>query len=108
MQLAKQIVYKEMFLSLEELESVGNEAGGVIDFLVMRHAHKVVGVNASTFSVSLQEYRALDGVPPNDTWLVKIPPKAARRARRRKKAAVRRPERRATRMLFSGAVGTVL
>jgi hypothetical protein len=38
-----------------------------------REAAKVVGVNLSTFSTSLDEYRAIDGRPADNTLMVKIP-----------------------------------
>ena len=63
-------MYKEMFLTEGDLAGVRNEQSGLIDFLVMRKAAKLVGIGVSTFSFYLAELRLMDGVPPVDTELL--------------------------------------
>lgn len=70
MQLASNIVYKEMFLTEGDLADVRNEQSGLVDFLVMRKAAKLVGIGVSTFSFYLTELRLMDGLPPADTELL--------------------------------------
>jgi hypothetical protein len=41
----------------------------------MRQAHKDVGVNSIPFSLSLADARSSDGLPPEDTQSVGIPPR---------------------------------
>jgi hypothetical protein len=69
-QLASHIVYKEMYLSPEDLAGVRNEQSGLVDMLVMRQATKLVGIGVSTFSFFLYELRLMDGRHPADTELL--------------------------------------
>jgi hypothetical protein len=70
MQFASKVVHKEMYLTPEDLASMSNEQSGLIDFLVLRQATKVVGISVSTFSFYLREVRLMDGRHPSDTVLM--------------------------------------
>jgi hypothetical protein len=70
MQFGSSIVYKEMFLTEEDLASVTNEQSGLIDMLVMRKATKFVGISVSTFSFFISELRLIDGRDPEDTHML--------------------------------------
>jgi hypothetical protein len=73
-QLASQLLFKELFIKGSELEALGNDASGAVDFIVMRTASKIVGVDKSSFSRALKEYRELlDRRPETDSMLVHIP-----------------------------------
>jgi hypothetical protein len=70
MQFASRIIYKEMFLTEEDLAKVTNEQSGLIDMLVMRKAKKFVGISVSTFSFFISELRLMDGRDPEDTHML--------------------------------------
>lgn len=64
------VVTKDALLPLEVLQDLGNEANGVLDFLVLMRTTKLVGFLGSTFSQQLRLYRSLAGMNPNTTVLV--------------------------------------
>ena len=64
------MVPKDALLPLEVLQDLGNEANGVLDFLVLMRTTKLVGFLGSTFSQQLRLYRSLAGMNPNATVLV--------------------------------------
>lgn len=70
--LASKVVYKELYLTAADLDGVSNEQSGLIDFLVMRRAHKLIGIGVSTFSFYLYELRLMDGHAPADTELLML------------------------------------
>ncbi|GAX73979.1 hypothetical protein CEUSTIGMA_g1429.t1 [Chlamydomonas eustigma] len=59
--LAKTILYKEMFLTQNELAQYNTEQLALLDFLVLAQCQTFVGIGTSTFSVYLREYRRLHG-----------------------------------------------
>ena len=61
LQYASCIVSKENFLSKEEMDSLTEEQGDVIDYLVLRMADYLVGFGASSFSFYLMESRLAIG-----------------------------------------------
>ena len=63
-------MYKEMYLTEEDLAGVRNEQSGLVDMLVMRQAANLVGIGVSTFSFYLYELRLMDGREPSDTELL--------------------------------------
>ena len=73
LQLASRIVYKEMFLTHDELANVSNEASALIDFIVLRASTAAVGIGVSTFSFYLQEDRIISGHDPRSTVLLMLP-----------------------------------
>ena len=64
---AKAVVYKEMYLSPQELQGLHPEQLALLDFLVLAECKAFVGAGFSSFSVFIREYRALHGLAPRDT-----------------------------------------
>lgn len=71
-QLSDGFLFKELLAPSSELEAFGSEALGAVDWLIARVAVKVVGVDVSTFSLALRDYRTLDGRAANETLLVHV------------------------------------
>ncbi len=67
---AKAVVYKELYLSPEELQGLHPEQLALLDFLVLAECKAFVGAGFSSFSVFIREYRALNGLAPRDTSLL--------------------------------------
>jgi hypothetical protein len=52
--MAKNILYKEMFLNQKELADLNTEQLALLDFLVLAQCQTFVGIGSSTFSVYLR------------------------------------------------------
>ena len=58
---ARRLLYKELYVSADELAVLNTEQLALLDFLVLAQCHTFVGIGSSTFSVYLREYRRLHG-----------------------------------------------
>ena len=56
------MVHKEQLLNAAELSALHSEQRAVVDFLVLVHADKFIGVQISSFSFFTVEYRKLHGI----------------------------------------------
>mmetsp|Transcript_9294 Transcript_9294/g.27924 ORF Transcript_9294/g.27924 Transcript_9294/m.27924 type:complete len:628 (+) Transcript_9294:75-1958(+) len=68
--LASNVVYKEMFLTLQDTKTLHSEQKGLIDFLVLAQSGSFVGFGPSTYSFFLSEYRTLQGMATARSVLV--------------------------------------
>ena len=65
---ASKVLTKADFLTPEKLEGLGVDQLAAIDYLVLRHAAKVVGFPFSSMSAYLRSARYLDGYHPDQTF----------------------------------------
>ena len=70
--LCSKVVYKEKYLTRDDLDQLHTEQKGLVDLLVILKAHKFVGVGTSTFSWFVREYRKIMGIPRDDSHLVSM------------------------------------
>ena len=65
---ASKVLTKADFLTPDKLEGLGVDQLAAIDYLVLRHAAKVVGFPFSSMSAYLRSARYLDGYHPDQTF----------------------------------------
>lgn len=64
---ARQLIYKELFLTPEDLHGLHAEQLALVDFLVLVKANRFVGISTSTFSVFIREYRHIMSIADRET-----------------------------------------
>ncbi len=64
---SNKVVHKEMYLSDMEIRSMSPEQLAMVDFLVLVHAKRFVGISASAFSLFVREYRHVMRFATRDT-----------------------------------------
>lgn len=70
---ASQIYYKELFLTDDELASLSADQRSIVDYLVLLTCERFVGLNSSTFSWWVREYRKLLGYDQHTSLFVPTP-----------------------------------
>lgn len=65
-------VHKEQLLEPTELSALHSEQKAAVDFLVLVHAEKFVGVQISSFSFFAVEFRKMHGIAPERDYLIKL------------------------------------
>lgn len=70
---ASEVFYKELFLTPEELGSLSADQESAVDYLVLTNSERFVGLNGSTFSWWVREYRKLLGHDARTSLLVATP-----------------------------------
>jgi hypothetical protein len=54
---ARDVVFKEKYLTRSDMEGLHPEQLALVDFLVLAQCRHFVGISVSTFSVFIREYR---------------------------------------------------
>lgn len=70
---ASTIYYKELFLTDVELASMSADQRSVVDYLVLLTCERFVGINTSTYSWWVREYRKLMGYDTRTSLFVATP-----------------------------------
>ena len=69
---ASKNVHKEQLLEQPELTALHSEQRAAVDFLVLVHAEKFVGVQISSFSFWVVEYRKMHGIAVGRDLLIQL------------------------------------
>lgn len=71
--LSSRVYYKEMFLSVAELAALSADQKSAVDYLVLLRSERFVGLNSSTYSWWVREYRKLLGYDERTSYFVATP-----------------------------------